>query len=231
MDRNDSAPRSSDSAAATSPVTKEIEQPDDLVYYAQAYLQIAKLSCQELLNSQHHYIDDGEDLRIPYGYQIVGPAIFNAKHGIECFLKALHAITRNEYQPTHDVPALFASVQKLAAARLKDAATTAEGDGITEEDIELLPARLGEVQKLIEFFSGNRILIAKGVRSDDLLDIQNEVFRYPRMRTGYTFDYEQFVGSLQQEDIEDLAVKIDALYEHLNQLGYLFDVDQSQRVP
>ncbi len=70
---------------------------DDLLYYAQAYLQLAKLGCQELLGPNHNKTEEIPDWKMDYTVQIVGPIIYNTKHGIECFLKVLQQIAGENY--------------------------------------------------------------------------------------------------------------------------------------
>ena len=61
----------------------------------------------------------------------------------------------------------------------------------------------------------------RAVLQQKLDDPANELFRYPKTRKGQEYD----MNVLGTVDVADLLAKIDKLYEHLNDVGYLFAVD------
>ena len=79
---------------------------DAWLYFSQSYLQIAKLACQELIESKHNKHDDN----IFWEYHIedlIIPIIYNAKHGIEIFIKTINLIIDNKYDEGHNIHKLF----------------------------------------------------------------------------------------------------------------------------
>lgn len=199
---------------------------DDLLYYAQAYLQLAKLGCQELLDPHHNKTDEVPGWKMSYSVQILGPIIYNTKHGIECFLKVLQLIAGQDYDTIHHLHKLFAEVRKILEGR-KWQPVNDKGDEISKEDIDNMPNVLQEIEDLVDYFYKNKI-VAEKLGIAEIPDPKNELLRYPEMQNGTTFDYGTFLSKWTPEDTEELKRKIGRLDANLNDIGYFLAVSLRQ---
>lgn len=199
---------------------------NNLLYYAQAYLQFAKLGCQELLDPQHNSTEEIPNWEMRYNPQIVYPIIYNAKHGIECFLKMLQELAGQPYDTVHHLHRLFAAVRTIIESGdwipVED-----KGDEIDQNEIDNLPNVLQEIEDLVDYFYNNRI-VAEKIGIPDIPDPKNELFRYPIMQNGTTFDHDAFMSSLTEDDIAELKTKFTTLYARLNDMGYFLAVSLRQ---
>jgi len=199
---------------------------DDLLCYAQAYLQLAKLGCQELLEPHHNATEEIPNWKMDYTVQIVGPVIYNTKHGIECFLKVLQQVAGENYDTVHHLHLLFAAVRSILEAKtwtpLED-----NGDEINQEEINNMPSNLKKIEDLVDYFYNNRMIDEK-IGTGDIPDPKNELFRYPKMQNGTTFDYGAFLSKIDDNDIKALKQKINELYAGLNDIGYFLAVSLRQ---
>ncbi len=199
---------------------------DDLLYYAQAYLQLAKLGCQELLDPHHNKTEEVPDWKMSYTVQILGPIIYNTKHGIECFLKVLQLIAGQDYDTIHHLHKLFAEVRKILEGR-KWQPVNDKGDEISQEDIDNMPNVLQEIEDLVDYFYKNKI-VAEKLGIAEIPDPKNELLRYPEMQNGTTFDYGTFLSNWTPEDTKELKRKIGRLEANLNDIGYFLAVSLRQ---
>jgi len=199
---------------------------DDLLYYAQAYLQLAKLGCQELLDPHHNRTEEVPNWKMSYIVQLAGPIIYNTKHGIECFLKMLQLIAGQDYDTIHHLHKLFAEVRKIFEGR-KWQPLDDKGDTIDQEEIDRMPTVLQEIEDAVDYFYKNKIVDEK-LGTGEIPDPKNELFRYPKMQSGTTFDYTAFLGKLTNDDIKELRAKIGKLYGNLNDMGYFLAVSLRQ---
>lgn len=199
---------------------------DDLLYYAQAYLQLAKLGCQELLDPHHNKTEEVPDWKMSYTVQILGPIIYNTKHGIECFLKVLQLIAGQDYDTIHHLHKLFAEVRKILEGR-KWQPVNDKGDEVSQEDIDNMPNVLQEIEDLVDYFFKNKI-VAEKLGIAEIPDPKNELLRYPEMQNGTTFDYGTFLSNWTPEDTKELKRKIGRLEANLNDIGYFLAVSLRQ---
>lgn len=82
---------------------------DTWIKFSQSYLYLARLACQEILNSKHSKFN--KTLPNTFGYtplDLFIPLIYNIKHGIESYIKTLHIILDLPYHASsHDIKILF----------------------------------------------------------------------------------------------------------------------------
>jgi len=61
--------------------------------------------------------------------------------------------------------------------------------------------------------------------SQPIPDPGNQLFRYPKTKKGALYDFGALMQSVTEEDIQKIMYMIDELYEHLNDIGFMFAVD------
>ncbi len=192
--------------------------------HAQGYLKAARLYCQQLLNPVHKWSDGNS--RVPpewpspieyHAVEILPAALFNIHHAIELFLKSFLIDIGKPNNYSHDLKVLFAPIEQVVIKTGWLPITINQYQEILDqEEIDRVQqVVIPELRDLINFVSDRAVLQQK------LDDPANELFRYPKTRKGQEYD----INSLGNVDVADLLGKIDKLYEHLNDIGYLFAVD------
>lgn len=191
------------------------------VTFAQGYLLLAKLACQELEDTRENkhkrttrFDPPGCDF-IYTAVDLFFPTVFNIKQGVESFIKdAIFRITDASPENTHDIKELFETLEKVWPADLgpiKDAG----GDEITQDEIDLIPTRMKSLKSLVsKYYHWD---FSEKWKSLGITDAKNDVSRYPVNKAEVNVDASLVDGKLIQDFHEDC----DILYKTFNDLGYM----------
>lgn len=205
------------------------EDEYEWVTFAQSYLLLAKLACQELEDTRenkHRKITrfDPPGLNLIYSpADLFFPVVFNIKQGVENFIKdAISRITDTIPKNTHDVKELFETLKKVWPTDIEPIKDT-EGDEITADDIRRGPERLNSLQDLVlKFYYWN---FSEEWRALGIQDKKNDVSRYPVNKTGISVD----ASLVKDELIGKLHEDCDILYRTFNDLGYIIAIWKKHR--
>ena len=197
----------------------------DWVVFAQSYLYIARLACQELLNTETKH-SKAKRMIVPYSSgDLFVPILFNVKHGIEVFIKAISLFAYGEYREGHDIHELFVEI-KQRIAKLKLTPTEQKYyDSVSKQDIEKLPADFDRIEALVRYFY-NLDLLKPLIGNDyKIRDSVNDVLRYPDSKAAVQIDWSTILdGRVTNTAIEEILEKTEDLSELLNKVGYIFAV-------
>lgn len=196
--------------------------------HAQGYLKTARLHCQQLLNPVHKWSEGNP--RVPkewpkpveyQAFEILPATLFNIHHSIELFLKAFLFDIRKSNNSSHDLQVLFTPIEEvILTTEWMPIVINNDQEILSQDEIDQIQQIvIPELRDLIKFVSDRAVLQQK------LDDPQNEIFRYPKTRKGQEYD----MNILEKIDISDLLNKIDILFEHLNDIGYLLAVDNRHK--
>jgi len=193
------------------------------VAFAQSYLLIAKLACQELLSKsevKHYKIKNAK-----YGTSdLYVPIVFNIKHGIEVFSKSLSIFIDETYdEKTHDIKKLFVDVKPRILKILKPTSRPYY-DNLSREDVKKTKEALNKIETLINDFYHLDFLKSKIGKNYKFSDVQNDFFRYPENKTGIQIEWEPVLNQLSENDAKQILSKIENLYENFNQVNYALAV-------
>lgn len=192
------------------------------LYFSQSYLQIAKLACQELIEPKHNKHDDN----VSWKYHIedlIIPAIYNTKHGIEIFIKTINLIIDNTYNEGHDIHKLFDELkQKIKKLNLKP--HTVGDDKITQKMIDNFPKHIDEIEQLVKEFYEVHLLKTK-IKDDFVVyDVKNDIFRYPENKASIQINWEEVLFRFNIDEVKELKMKIEKLYDLLDNIGYFITI-------
>ncbi|MDD3896609.1 MAG: hypothetical protein PHU04_02050 [Candidatus Peribacteraceae bacterium] len=210
-------------------------EKDNWLFHAQGYLKLARLCCQELLKPSHHWSEGNSRVpsdwheSFPVGYNtsdLLPGILFTIKHGIELFLKSALIDLGVPNFTSHDTIELFKTIKKIIlTTKWKPVYLDTGQCELSEEEImrisdEVVP----RLEHLIISLRENQILNEKlGIAP--VPDPKNQLFRYPQITRGNQYDFATLVTNISEEDIKGIILLIDELYEHLNDIGFMFAVD------
>lgn len=210
-------------------------EKDNWLFHAQGYLKLARLCCQELLRPRHHWSEGNS--RVPEYWRINFPikyhvsdllpgTLFNIKHGIEIFLKSALIDLGVPNYSSHDTVVLFAVIKKLILEIDWQPVFLESGQSeLSEEEIVRIQTTVTpRLEELIIYFRDNQILDDK-LKTGAVPDPKNQLFRYPEIKKGAQYDFDSLIKNIEENDIQNLLSMIDELYEHLNDIGFMFAVD------
>ena len=199
---------------------------------AKGYLEVPKLCCQEILDPKRNRLEG--DPSAPQGWtmgyyvdNLISVILYNIKHGIEAFLKAILLRFGVPKENTHNLQELFSDVRTLVEGTTWVPIIINNGNQeiLSQTEINRVQSQvLDLLEPLVDYFYFNRFLDEK-LGIGDIPDPSNELFRYPRMKSGDTYDHAELCRQLTTNDIEELWSKIDQLIRHLCDIGYLIAVD------
>jgi hypothetical protein len=198
------------------------------LFHAQGYLKVARLHCQQLLNPVHKWSEGNP--RVPpewpnpmdyHPVEVLPATMFIIHHAIELFLKSFLIDIGKPNKSSHDLKVLFAPIdQAIIDTNWLPITINNDQEILDQEEIDRIQKIvIPELRDLIGYVADRAVLQQK------LDDPGNELFRYPKTRKGQEYD----MNVLGNVDIGDLLKKIDRLYEHLNDIGYLFAVDERHK--
>jgi len=196
----------------------------DWLSFSQSYLLIAKLGCQEIIKPCHNKADH-TNFNFEYNIEeLIIPVFYNVKHGIEIFIKTINIIAYSKYDEGHDIKELFACLKKKLKSIYLRPFTDCKGNKITQEDINNLPEKLDDIQRLIDEFYNLDLLKKKIGGHFIIFDTKNDIFRYADNKANIQIKWEKFLDKFKGEDIKILKEKIDKIYTLFNDVGFLYDV-------
>lgn len=195
---------------------------DSWVFHGQGYLKTARLHCQQLLNPVHKWSDGNS--RVPdrwpvkmdyYPIDLLPTTLFIIHHGIEVFLKSALIGLDIPNASTHNIAVLFENM-KTVVMQIQWQPIFTTQEILPQEEIDRIQqVVMPEIEALVDYFARQSML------PDPIDDPNNELFRYPETKKGKIYN----ANDVANIDVQDLLSKIDLLYEHLNDIGYMISVD------
>ena len=212
-----------------------MQKADNWLFFSESYFETTKflVKNRQNLNKKQKYI--------------LFPALFNFKHGIECFLKFLSVSLIEEKENNHDIKYLFEELEKelYKEAGKIDLSTNKQKviKIITKklEDNKSIEFSIKEVVDTMTFFFNkeNKILelvkdyqscakvkdISNYCNQNSIEDKYNEVFRYPdsrAIRKG-EIKYQDFIDDFAQRDWDNFLKDVCFLEESLYSLGCVIE--------
>lgn len=190
---------------------QKINNRNDWSNFALGYLALAELACTELVEKKYHGGDHEEDFNIETLYI---PALFNFKHGIEIFLKALgieflnkEVLNQSDY--SHDIEEIFSRIKKeISVERIKKADEKYKNKN--PEDKSDLKGNLifTELENLIKKYQ-NLDFLKEKIGTDYLIrDWDNTVFKYPTNSLNIQLNYEKISSRFTEKDAIKLLTDI-----------------------
>lgn len=170
-------------------------------FIAKSYLALAYIGLQELENKKYFYKEKASILRSGqwqvYDAQLLLiPIIWNFKHAIELILKA-HSVTfQGKYLKTHNTKILKTSLSKILDIKEKD-------------------KHFNEFVNTIDKYYRLKFFGGKLFTSSQILDINNDIFRYPESsKLKFQLDLKKF-QKITQKEIDELKKDIELVYRRL----------------
>lgn len=111
------------------------------IEFAQSYLLLARVACQELLDTREnkHSKAVGSDWYMAYApIDLFIPVVFNIKHGIEVFIKTISILCIGKYNEGHDIKKLFDELKGVIPSNMQPK-EDGRGNKIAQEDINNFP--------------------------------------------------------------------------------------------
>lgn len=203
------------------------ERKFDWAFFAQSYLLISRLACLELLSrrtNKHSKTDAGAFPFNPGDLYV--PILFNIKHGIEVFVKALTVFAYDEYEEkSHDIKTLFSDAKEEISKKKLAPRQKGFYDDISQDDINALLPDLEQIEKLVLYFFELEFLRKKLSGSFVISDISNDVFRYPDSKATIRINWRNVLMSqIELSEIENILKKLNNLYDLFGRSTYLFAV-------
>ena len=164
-------------------------------YLALAYVGVQEIKSKKYFNEKTSILKSGQ-WQIYDAQLLLIPIIWNLKHAIELVLKAHDITFQNRYSRTHYAKKLIDGLAKTL--------------GIKEQDIKFDEfAKVVDKYRQLKFFNG------KLLESSQVLDIDNDIFRYPEgSKSTFQLDLKTF-QKITKEDIEELERDIGLFYRWL----------------
>lgn len=202
------------------------EKKYDWVIFAQSYFLLARLACQELLSAREKKHSKNKNLDTPYQpADLYVSILFNIKHGIEVFIKALSLFAYGEYRKGHDIHQLFTEVKQEISKLKLTLPQKVYYDAATQDDIDNSSKDLDQIEFLVSYFYNLELLKSKIGRNYKINDAQNDFLRYPENKATDRVDWGTvLIGKISAVDVEQISEKADELYELFNKAGYLHAV-------
>ncbi len=174
---------------------------NEWAFIAKSYLTLAYIGIQELKSKK--YFNDKEVSILKSGqWQIYDaqllliPIIWNLKHAIELVLKAHYVTFLNGYFKIHDTKNLKDGLAKTL--------------NIQEQD-----NKFDEFSKIVDKYFHLKFFNGKLIGSSQILDINNDIFRYPEgSKSIFQLDLKTF-QKITREEIEELEKDIKLIYLRL----------------
>ncbi len=210
-------------------------EKDNWLFHAQGYLKLARLCCQELVKPNHHWSEGNSRVPadwhedFPMGYEtsdLLPGILFTIKHGVELFLKSALIDLGIPNFTNHDIADLFKTIKNIILdTAWKPVVLDTGQTELSEEEIERNKNNVvPRLEHLILSLQENQILNDKlGV--PPVPDPKNQLFRYPQITRGNQYDFGALIQNISEKDIKNIILLIDELYEHLNDIGFMFAVD------
>ena len=184
---------------------QKIDQKENWELFFLGYLSMAKLGCEEMLKENSNY--NIEDLYIS--------TIYNFKHAIEIFLKAIIVILEErkliKHEETHDQLETFKSFFKTIDKNKKDIINTIDKIEASDEVWEMIKLETGKMDnltnKVLELIKKYQTVsfLKEKIEQDYLIeDGVNDVFRYPQNKMKIDLNYKDIIKRIGEKDILDL---------------------------
>ncbi len=184
---------------------QKFNQNGDWELFFLGYLSMAKLGCEEMSKENSNY--NIEDLYIS--------TIYNFKHAIEIFLKAIIVILEErkliKHEETHDQIETFKSFLKAIEKNKKDIINTIDKIEASDEVWEMIKLETGKmdnltnkVLELIKKYQTVSFLKEKIEQDYSIEDGVNDVFRYPQNKMKIDLNYKDIIKRIREKDILDL---------------------------
>lgn len=194
----------------------------DWAIFGQSYFLIARLACQELLSTSAKKYSKSSKNDSPYDKaDLFVATVFNVKHGIEVFIKAISLFVYGEYREGHNIHELFAEVkQKISKLRVV-LPEQRFYNSLTQEEIDNFPKDLDQIELVVLYFYNLDFLKPKIGQLYKIKDVQNDIFRYPDNKAEVQIDWGTLLTSrIDLVDIQQIFQKLEETDELFNKVGY-----------
>ncbi len=175
------------------------------IIYAQSYLKMAEIGVREL--EDQNYVKRGMDRYFFYENKLLLiPIIWNFKHAIELVIKTLGIAVDKQYLKNHDFVELRddlkQSLQKLKIKKIE---------------------KIEDLVEIIDKYYRCEFWDKKIIKTGTILDVENDIFRYPENRAFFFFDPQMLkdISSRETEDLSDDIKKLKSLlFILIGQIGH-----------
>lgn len=218
----------------------------DWLKFAQSYLAIALLACDEMIENKYKqpFPDPDEEIVKKYGLKpklidkykihvLYLPALYNTKHGIEVFIKTLKKILGTDKVPKdHNAVESFEKLKGLVNEGhiqnvIEDAETKNPSDSnlpVAKEDLKNIQKYIANIEKLVTKYQRCDFLKEKIDSDFEIEDGDNTAFRYPENSLKIQINYEKILLRITKKDVEAIRKDIEVLWKNFNGLGYILEI-------
>lgn len=201
-------------------IIKEDNRNFDYLYFARAYLIIAFLGTEKVLqdikikNEKYNNPlakEEGDKLFPDFvlmNKYLIAPILYNVKHSIEVFLKSTSLFLGDDFEEKHDLKLLFSKI-KIKLSKLN----------LSEKEKNLLIEKVEQLEKLIIKFHQNVFLKNKIAGNFIMEDIMNDVFRYPDNKAKISLDFFNIFHQFTASEIQEIQNDLRNLYELFYEVG------------
>jgi len=218
----------------------------DWLKFAQSYLGIALLACDEMIKNKYKqpFPNPKEEVVKKYGLKpklidkykihiLFLPALYNTKH--EVFIKTLKKILGNEIlkdRDAHNTIKLFEKLKILVnEGHIKNVITEAKNTNpsdsnlpIAEEDLKNIKKYIGNLEELVLKYQRCDLMKGKIENDFEIEDGDNTAFRYPENSLKIQLNYEKILLKITKNDVRKIRKDIEALWENFNNLGFILEI-------
>ncbi len=213
------------------------EKNDRWLQFAQSYLSMARLGCEEMVNNKYK-----EDLletgTLWDSYKITTifiPTLYNIKHGIEVFIKFLKMSLADKLSNKdfiHNISDLFYILEdeikrhKIADVIKREYASKPSDTNlnIAVKDIQNLRKFLDDIKELVIKYYHCSLFRDKIGNDFTIEDVENTAFRYPDNEMKINVEYLTVIERISKSEIEEMKNDVDKLMENFNSLGFIFTI-------
>jgi hypothetical protein len=165
----------------------------DWIFFAFAYLDLAKLGCQHILKEEGY---------LPQKSFLIAAVLYNFKHSLEIIIKLLTFLLDDKYEKDHSLKKLFENFKKIASKRMN------------EEERKKINKLIDRMYVLIFNYYYLRFLGDKiGGSSTFIIDEKNDFLRYPENNVKIQIGYWSIIDKISKTEIHLIKNDIDTAEE------------------
>jgi hypothetical protein len=184
---------------------KKIDKNFDYIYFSRAYLIIAYSGIE---NREKNTLAENEELIYEISHEnnyIIAPILYNIKHAIELFIKAISKIFElndKDFENKHDLKILFSKIK------------------IKLNKNHNIQSSIEELEKLIIKYHQNKFIDKKLKNNFSMEDEKNDVFRYPDNKAKIDLNFEKIFSQFKEKDFsEEIKNDIQQFYKLFYDIG------------
>jgi len=162
------------------------------IWYALSYLSVARISLERLKNDEYKEKIFQERLIYKDKFALIA-TIWNIKHAIELIVKSLGIIIDKKYLVSHNC--------KMVAEDLRR-------NPVLQKIYK--PEKIDELAAIIDKYYRLDFWNKKLVTNKSILDVKNDIFRYPDNSQNFSLDI-QALNSVGSSEIDELLKDVELL--------------------